>query len=225
MKLCCPKGCKAMCNLDRLRWQAREAKEKFVAEKATRDNLQKRLNMLVNEKQNYEEELDILEKARLLLAESSRYAKEEVKAQIEVLITSGLQYVFEKDIRFEIQLTDTKNRTEARFYNVTPKDGKDRYTRPEAARGGGILDVNSLILRVAMLQAVSPMIDGPLVLDEPVKMVSARFVEKVGEFLKQLNVTFGRQIIMATHDTYLSEIADKKFSVSQTDGVSNVEIV
>lgn len=201
-----------------------EAKEKFLIRKGNYQNLLNTKENLLKKRAEKLEDIEVLEQAKILLQESSRYAKEQVKVQLEKLVTSGLQYIFEEDLRFEIAITESgKARTEAEFYVVSKQDGEEIRTKPESARGGGIVDVVSLILRVAVLQSYTPAVEGPLILDEPVKMVSANYIEKVGEFLQQLNQYFGRQIIMATHNIYLTEIADKKYSVSQNQGISQVE--
>lgn len=193
-----------------------ELKDAFLIKKGKYENLLKnkeRLLKLQDEKTHY---LDVLEQSKLLIADSSQFAKEQVKVQLENLVTSGLQYVFGTNMRFEIDIVPGKNRTEAEFYVVTEENGEEIKSTPENSNGGGVVDIVCLILRIAMLQAYSdPQMHGPLVLDEPVKMVSSEYIDKVGEFLKQLNEYFGRQVIMSSHNTYLAEIGDKKYLVSK----------
>lgn len=204
--------------------QHKAIKEKYLIRKGTYENLLKMRENLIRQRDEKLDSIDVFEQAKILLQESSRFAKEQVKTQLENLVTSGLQYIFEEDLQFEIKITESgKSRTEAEFYVVSTQNGEEIRTRPEAARGGGVVDIVSLILRVAILQSITPQVEGPLILDEPVKMVSANYIEKVGEFLQQLNKYFGRQIIMATHNIYLTEIADKKYMVTQTNGISRVE--
>jgi DNA repair exonuclease SbcCD ATPase subunit len=66
------------------------------------------------------------------------------------------------------------------------------------------------------------MIEGPFILDEPAKHVSEEYIINVGKFLKEINTNFNRQIIMVTHNTHLSEISDKRYVVTMSGGISNV---
>lgn len=201
-----------------------EMKDNFLVEKGTYNSLNKTRETLIQSMSKELESLDVYEEARLLLAESSIYAKEQVKTQLENLVTNALQYVFDTEIKFEIDIIKNKTRTEAEFYVVSEQDFRVIRTKPEDARGGGVVDIVGLILRIALLHSFDG-IEGPLILDEPVKMVSADYIGQVGDFLKQLSEQFSRQIIMATHNPYLSEVADKKYLVTQTDGLSQVEEV
>lgn len=197
-------------------------KEKLLIRKGTYNKALEEKKNLESKKQEKQQRLDALMQAKVLLAESSRYAKEQVKNQLEVLVTNGLQYIFGEDMRFEIDIVETKTRTEAEFYVVSMHDGHEVRTKPEEANGGGVVDIISIILRIAMLQSCNPPLEGPLLLDEPVKMVSEDFIGKVGEFFRQLSQYFDRQIIMSTHNAHLSEIADKKFRVQKENGISHV---
>ena len=97
-------------------------------------------------------------------------------------------------------------------------------TKPQEARGGGIVDIISLALRVAMLQCGPGKIEGPLLLDEPAKHVSEEYITQVGEFLRQVSKSFNRQVIIVTHDRHLSEIADKSYRIELKEGISNTAI-
>jgi DNA repair exonuclease SbcCD ATPase subunit len=102
--------------------------------------------------------------------------------------------------------------------------GETSYrTKPIDSNGGGIVDMISIALRVAILEIHSdPRINGPIILDEPGKHVSEDYVEKMALFLKYLSSHFNRQIIMVTHQQSLSELSDKSFQVLINGGVSCV---
>lgn len=96
-------------------------------------------------------------------------------------------------------------------------------TRPQDSRGGGIVDIVSIALRIAMIQLHNdPPINGPIILDEPGKHVSAAFSIKLAEFLKFISVQFNKQIIFVTHNEDLRAIADKTYTVALKDGKSVV---
>src|SRR5205085_2335643 len=109
------------------------------------------------------------------------------------------------------------------FYVTSEYNGESVRTKPEDARGGGVIDIISIALRVALLQIHNqPNIRGPIILDEPGKHVSSDYTIKLAEFLKQINQTFDRQIIISTHQQDLANIADTMIKVDLKGGKSVV---
>lgn len=170
-------------------------------------------------------ELELLEKVTILFQKTSEYARRQAKRQIESLVTKCLQYVFENDIDFVVELEELRNKANAEFYVITDSDGMVIKTKPELSRGGGIVDIVSLALRIAFLQIHKPRIEGPLILDEPAKHVSEDYIYNVGEFLKQTSEIFGRQIIMVTHNNYLAAIGNKAYRVDYNQTVSKCSLI
>ena len=166
------------------------------------------------------QDLELLEKVTILFQKTSEYARQQAKRQIETLVTKCLQYVFESNIELLIELDELRNKANAEFYVITESDGMIIKTKPELSRGGGVVDVVSLALRIAFLQIHKPQIEGPLILDEPAKHVSEEYIFNVGEFLKQTPEMFGRQIIMVTHNNYLAAIANKAYRVDYNQTIS-----
>lgn len=208
-------------DINQLSSQIRILKDNFYTKKGKYETLLNTKARLLEDKDRISDEIDVFTQARLLLSESSKYAKEQIKSQIENMVTHGLQYVFGEDKRFEIEIVELKNKTEAEFYVVSTQDGVEVKTKPQDSRGGGVVDIVSLILKVAILESYSPKIEGPIILDEPAKHVSDEYIEKVGEFLSQITQYFGRQVIMVTHNFHLSELADVKYEVVQENGISS----
>lgn len=188
------------------------------------------LEAFEKEKQHLEEKLKELSnreeelfKIRQLFQIASEYARNQSKHQIEYIVTNCLQYIFNSNLEFNIDLNEKANRSEAEFFVVTNIDENTKIvTKPENSRGGGVVDIVSLALRIALLEAHNPKINGPLILDEPAKHVSNDFIINVAEFLKQVSQMFNRQIIMVTHNTHLLESADMKYKVEIIDGISTV---
>jgi chromosome segregation ATPase len=168
-------------------------------------------------------QIDLYEKTRILLQEAGKIAREEAKKQIEQLVTDALQFVFESDnIAFEIEMKETRGRVEANFWIVSEYEGKMARFDATDSRGGGVVDIVSLALRLAMLQAFKPEVGGPLMLDEPGKHVSAEFSGNMARFLKEVAGRFGRQTIMVTHNAELAGAADVAYGFLLEDGKSRV---
>ncbi|GAV22516.1 ATPase [Carboxydothermus pertinax] len=185
------------------------------------------LEMELQEKEQKLQELakerEKLEKTRYLLLIAGQYAREQAKKYLEDIATSTLQYVFGPEISLEIELAEKAGSNTAEFYVVSDYGSLKVKNRPEDARGGGVVDILSLALRIFLLSAVEPKIEGPLLLDEPGKHVSEEFIGSLALFLKETSRHFGRQVIMVTHNQHLAGIADKAFLVELKEGTSEIK--
>jgi DNA repair exonuclease SbcCD ATPase subunit len=154
---------------------------------------------------------------------SAEHARMQAKQQLETLVTNALKYVFGPAFRFEIELSDHGGNPTSDFYVVTEWEGQTVKNKPQDARGGGVVDIVSLALRIALLETIKPRLEGPIILDEPGKHVSEDFIIPMIEFLKSVGETFGRQIILVTHNVHLTESADTAYYVRLAGGKSEVE--
>ncbi|MDO5041252.1 MAG: ATPase [Peptoniphilus sp.] len=210
-------------NIDLLNKGIEDLEKKINIEKGRKSVIEEELKKTNSEIESLEKYNDILSKVIVLFQKTSAYSREQAKRQIEELVTKCLQFVLETDIEFLIEITESRNMPQAEFYVVSNYDGYSVKTKPELARGGGIVDIISIALRIAFIQIHKPKIEGPLILDEPGKHVSDDYIFNLGEFLKQSSSAFKRQVIMVTHNRYLSEICDLSYIVSNRNGISNVE--
>ncbi len=183
----------------------------------------KRYDSIENEIKSKLEYKEILNKVGVLLKKSSEFARNEAKTQLENMVTNFLVYVFEENIRFEIELSESRDNVSADFYVVNEYEGYTVKTRPENSRGGGVVDIISIALRIAFMFLTKPPIEGPIIFDEPGKHVSNDYNFNLGEFLKKSSEAMNRQIIMVTHNQYLAHIGDNAFTVSIKNGKSLVE--
>lgn len=170
-------------------------------------------------------EIELLERVNILFQKTSEFARNQAKLQIESLVTNCLQYVFENDIEFKIEIEELRNKPSANFYVITKENGMIIKTKPELSRGGGVVDIISLALRIAFLQIHKPKIQGPLILDEPAKHVSEDYIFNVADFLKKTSEMFERQIIIVTHNNHLSAIGTNAYKVSLNGTISEVSRV
>ncbi len=171
---------------------------------------------------NIDFELDLLMKVSILLQKTADYSREQAKKQIETLVTKCLQYIFETNIEFIIETEELRGKSSAEFYVTNIIEDTIIKTKPELSRGGGVVDIVALALRIAFLQIHKPRIEGPLILDEPAKHVSEEFIFNVADFLKQTSELFDRQVIMVTHNDHLASIASNINKVTIKDGISLV---
>lgn len=165
----------------------------------------------------------IYEQTRIILQKTASDARKKACERLEETVTDALRYVFGDDFQFIIELKEVRGRSEAEFYVESDYNGERVRTKPEDSRGGGVVDIISIALRVALVQIYNnPIIRGPIVLDEPGKHVSVDFTTQLANFLKQVNQTFNRQIILSTHQPDLAAIADHSLEVEIKGGRSVV---
>ena len=187
------------------------------------DLTKKRYDSIENEIKSKLEYKEVLNKVGVLLKKSSEFARNEAKTQLENMVTNFLVYVFEENIRFEIELSESRDNVSAEFYVVNEYEGYTVRTKPENSRGGGVVDIISIALRIAFMFLTKPPIEGPIIFDEPGKHVSNDYNFNLGEFLKKSSEAMERQIIMVTHNQYLANIGDNSFTVNIKNGKSLVE--
>ncbi|AGB41539.1 hypothetical protein Halha_1601 [Halobacteroides halobius DSM 5150] len=198
-------------------------KEEYHRRKGEEKRLKKVREKKEKELTEYQEEKELLDQVNIFLQEVSEYAREQARQQIELLVTQALQAVFGAQFSFEIEIEKKRNSFSAEFYVVSQAGEQEIKNIPQDARGGGVVDVVSLGLRVAILETLQrPKIGGPLVLDEPAKHVSEEYIVDVAKFLKTVNDRFQRQIITVTHQQHLSQIADQAFKVKMETGKSQI---
>ena len=185
-----------------------------------RDLLKKQLEDFRTDLAGVEAKTDTYQKVIILLQKTSDYARSQMKQTIEYIVTNALQVVFAQDIRFEVELGTRAGAPTAEFFVV---DETGLKYKPMDARGGGLVDVISTALRLSILELYQPKIEGPVILDEPGKMVSAEYANNFAYFLKEYCQRIGRQIIMITHNSALADIADKSIQVSIKNRVSEVK--
>lgn len=194
-------------------------------EEGKRDKILEEIKNIEKELNNIESRIELLEKVSSLLKKTSEFARNQARLQIEQLVTNCLQYIFESNIEFKIDIKESRDKPIAEFYVITKENGITIKTKPELSRGGGIVDIISLALRIAFLQIHKPKVLGPLILDEPAKHVSEEYIFNVANFLKKTSEMFERQIIIVTHNNHLSAIGSKAYKVTINNTVSQVNKV
>lgn len=198
-------------------------KEHFYREETKKNILEEKKKSLDDSLEKIKKETDTLEKLTILFQKTSRYARNQGKTQIESLTTRSLKYIFKRDYDFQIEISEKRNTSSADFFVLEETDNGLVKTKPEISKGGGIVDIVSLALRMAFLENYRPKVEGPLILDEPAKHVSEEYIFDIGDFLLQFSQQMNRQIIMITHNNHLASLAKTSYKVSQEDGISHVE--
>ncbi|MGB9825408.1 MAG: hypothetical protein ACPLRU_01935, partial [Desulfofundulus sp.] len=168
-----------------------------------------------------EEEVERTEAAVALLHHLSNVSRQRLCEHLGSIVTRALQYVYGPDFSFELDLvTDRRGNTRLECYVV---NGAGVRVRPQDNFGGSV-DIVSIALRVGVLAlAHNPPLPGPVILDEPGAHLDAEAAVKLGEFLRYVADTYGRQVILITHHDTIIPFADAAHRVTMVDGVSYVQ--
>lgn len=193
----------------------------YIAKKATKDRLELEKNRLKTVIDELKEEFTLGEQTAEFLRKLGSRARNQAKENVEQMVSNALQFVFEEDIEFIINYDEKRGRPEAEFLIRSMIEGQVVEADPTEARGGGLADVVSATLRIALAELFG--VRGPLILDEPTKHLSERFSHNFAIFIRQISEQFNRQIIMISHNTSMIEHGHISYLVTQQNGVSVVE--
>lgn len=171
-----------------------------------------------------EREVARLEKVADVFRAASEAARERARQKVERVVTDALRAVFGPGVEFAAEIVDRRGRPEVEFSIISDYGGAYVRTPVLDARGGGVVDVVSLALRVLVAVATSPP-QAPVLLDEPGKHLSEGYSRALGELLKAVARETGRQIVVVTHDPRLAEAADAVYRVEMAGGESRVSKV
>lgn len=169
------------------------------------------------------EKVDLGEKEQALLLKTAMGVRKQAKAYVERSMTQALQAVFGPDLSFVANIEQSHKRVEADFFVNTKRGNINIQAPPEEGKGGGVVDVVSMGLRLNTLEMSNPPIDGPLIMDEPGKNASEEYGPRVAEFIRECSHGTGRQMILVTHEKDIATIGDKGFRVRLNGDESIVE--
>lgn len=186
--------------------------------------LEERLDAVEARREELQRQLVQWDLERILLGKVSDMARSRVKAHVETTVTAALQAVLGRPMRFEVRLRDLGGQPAADWLVVSQDGGEEIVTDPEDGRGGGVLDIVSLALRMAVLELSRPRIDGPLIIDEGGKHVSRQYLPALAEFLKEYAARTGRQVLFVTHAPELAAAAHRAYKLRLVDGVTEVSV-
>ena len=208
--------------IDKIKLDVRQARQKVTAMAAKRDLLIEQQDAESMRSAEATRTLELNEKVQRLLQLTSEFARQQAKSRIEEIVTSALTVVFGKAYKFRLSLEVRSNRPEVDYW-LESEGIVTQLKPPDYDRGGGVADVVSLALRLAVTELSE--VRGPVFLDEVGKHVSAEYAPNVAYFLKEYSEKFGRQMILITHNEALAEIGEVSLAVSQTNGKSVVKAI
>jgi DNA repair exonuclease SbcCD ATPase subunit len=163
--------------------------------------------------------LDI-EQAQIIIQEVGKQTQEQVRYHIEDIVSLAIDSIFPNQYNFIIDFDIKRNKTEAEIYFIDRKTGCK--IKPMDAMGGGIVDISSFALRVALWSLKTGKKNNTIILDEPMRFLSKDLQPKGAEMIKKLSEKLNIQFIIVTHNSEIVEYSDKVFEVKKINGISTV---
>jgi len=196
-----------------------DVKEKVVKLRATHDVLsaqKRKRERSIQDLRRYSAHVD---EAQVVLQTVAQQTQSELEYHISELVTLANESVFDDPYTMKVQFVLRRNKTEADL--LFERDG--HFINPMDASGGGAVDVAAFALRISLLSLQTPKSADVLILDEPFRFVSRSLQERASKLLKEISEKLGLQMIIVTHEPTLVEHADRVFTVTQKNGISNIQ--
>jgi ABC-type uncharacterized transport system YnjBCD ATPase subunit len=167
--------------------------------------------------------VELHEKAAHVLTAIGEQRQTQAQHTIEALVTQGLQTIFGDGLTFHLA-PGVRAKTPVVDFVVrsTLDDGSIVETDVMSARGGGLAATVGFLLRLVILLLSRQRQETTLFLDETFAHVSAEYLPRLIEFLKDLVAKTGVQIVMVTHDDSFADAADTVYRFTLINGITHV---
>lgn len=199
--------------------ELKKMRDKLNQDKGKRNLLIEQLKQSEENATKYETLYENCLKARMVVQEVAESTQKSIEFHISNLVTMALASVFPEPYEFNLRFVQRRNKTEADL--IFSKNGNETDDILNAG-GGGVADVASLALRIALwsVKKTRP----TFLLDEPTKFLhNPTYQEKASEMIKEISSKLGIQIIMVSDQYDIIKSADKVIKIKNKDGVSTTE--
>lgn len=190
-----------------------DKKNKYYQDLGEKRSIENNINRLEENLKKINQESEDLILVDTLLKETADFSRLQSSKEIESIVTSCLDLVFNSKMEFKIELSQLRSKNSAEFFIIEMDEDKKYTYKIEDTRGGGVIDILSLALRIAFILKIYPPVKGPIVLDEPAKHLSDDYIFNIADFIKKISEEFDKQIIIISHNEHLSAIGDNSYKI------------
>lgn len=103
-----------------------------------------------------------------LLQKAADFSRNQATHQIEDIVTQSIAYIMQNSSRFIVDLSEKRGLPIAEFFVESDYGEYKVKTKPEMSRGGGVVDIVSLALRIAFWKTTGRKWTGPSSSTSPV---------------------------------------------------------
>lgn len=211
-----------MPNVGQLELNVRQRQNEFQRRLGEAQAINAHKKELEAELAKLETEVMTLGKVIAILHSLSTSVQERFLKGIEDLVSEGLTAVFGETIQFVITPV-VRNKQVNLDFSIHNQDGTE--TDLMDARGGGLVCLTGVLLRIIMARLMSSRIRQTLILDEPLGMLSSNYQPAAGELLRKLADELDMQLIIVSHNQEIIEHADRVYELQRTEhGVKAVQL-
>jgi len=189
-----------------------EAKRQFLTQ-----NVKERSVLILRLEKEYKD----VEEAQKIIEVAAKRIFKRILISFEDLVSESISNVMGKEYNFHIDFKKKHGNASAEIY-LEDQDGNVHDAIDGV--GGGVVDIESISLRISMWAVSQKNIRPIFILDEPFKNLSSRYRPGMCEVLRNLADKLKIQFVIVTHEDELIGIADKVFNVTAEDGVSIVTV-
>ena len=193
-------------------------RQRLEQQKGAKKQLENSLVTLQDSLRDNKRSLKRHEQAREIIRTVGIATQNQLSFHISDITSLALEAVFNEPYKLEVEFVERRNKTECDLFFT--RDGMK--ADPLTASGGGAVDVASFALRIASWSMANPHSHNVIILDEPLRYLSADLQEKASIMIKEISQKLGIQFIIVTHENTLAAHADKTFEVSIKKGRSKV---
>lgn len=195
----------------------RELQQSLERKKGQKQQLDSQIK---REKENIRtliEEVGYSEEALTIVQTVAKQTQEQLQFHISDIVSTALSAIFANPYTFKVEFVIKRNKTECEL--LLERNG--RTVDPLSASGGGVVDITSFALRLALWTLQPTRSINTIIMDEPFKWISKDLLGHASMLLRELSHKLDIQFIIVTHLDELTEGA-KRFEVSIEKGVTTV---
>ena len=195
-----------------------DVRRKLEQEKGKRIATQKDLLQLTRTYKNDKELLLDLEQASVVIRTVGMETQNALQYHISDIASLAMESIFSEPYKLLLDFVDRRNKTECDI--VFERNGA--IFDPMGSSGGGTVDVAAFALRIACWSMAMQKTRPVIILDEPMRFLSADCQQNASEVLKELSQKLGIQFIIVTHEPTLALAADKTFTTKIRKSITKV---
>lgn len=203
---------------------AQGAIRKIDEEERDLARLERELVKKHEEREAFRNHTALLERVRVFVQGIAEATRGEIVSGLEQIVTTCMQIMFGDTYRFEIDVETKNNNTTVEFYVVKDEGEQVVRLKPVGNMAGGMIDTISIGLSFGILKVVPNPPEGPILFDEPAKMVSDDRAASIIHLLVEMGTLFERQIILVTHHEHEEVIRATHRAFVFNEGMPPTEI-
>lgn len=196
----------------------REIRSHIEQSKGQYKEVQSRVKEAEGEIQTLTVDISCSEKAQAIIQKVAQDTQSQLEYHISDIVTMALDTIFDEPYEFKVKFVLKRNKTECELLFIRGEEEVD----PLSASGGGVIDVASFALRIALWTLQAPKSRNTIILDEPFKFLSKDLLPRACDLLQELHKKLNLQFIIVTHLDELAECADKTFEIKIKKGISKI---